>query len=59
MLSDPAPRPPRCYDPATRQWREWALPGQGPQPYAVYVDDRDLVWTRLKTRCQPARARAG
>jgi virginiamycin B lyase len=32
------------YDPAAEQWREWELPGQGPQPYAVYVDDRDMVW---------------
>jgi len=32
------------YDPATRAWREWRLPGQNPQPYAVYVDERDQVW---------------
>jgi virginiamycin B lyase len=32
------------YDPAARRWREWRLPGQSPQPYAVYVDDRDQVW---------------
>jgi virginiamycin B lyase len=32
------------YDPAARRWQEWPLPGQAPQPYAVYVDDRDLVW---------------
>jgi virginiamycin B lyase len=31
------------YDPATRRWREWRLPGPA-QPYAVYVDDRDVVW---------------
>jgi virginiamycin B lyase len=31
------------YDPATRRWREWRLPGRA-QPYAVYVDDRDIVW---------------
>jgi virginiamycin B lyase len=31
------------YDPATRAWREWRLPGPA-QPYAVYVDDRDVVW---------------
>jgi virginiamycin B lyase len=31
------------YDPATRRWREWRLPGAA-QPYAVYVDDRDVVW---------------
>ena len=32
------------YDPATRQWREWRLPGEEPRPYAVFVDDADLVW---------------
>jgi virginiamycin B lyase len=32
------------YDPGTRTWREWRLPGAGPQPYAVYVDELDDVW---------------
>ena len=32
------------YDPATGAWREWPLPGDGPQAYAVFVDDRDIVW---------------
>jgi virginiamycin B lyase len=32
------------YDPSTDQWREWRLPGENPQAYAVYVDDRDKVW---------------
>jgi virginiamycin B lyase len=32
------------YDPATEQWREWRLPGDNPQAYAVYVDDEDKVW---------------
>jgi virginiamycin B lyase len=32
------------YDPATSQWREWKLPGQRPMAYAVYVDERDVVW---------------
>lgn len=32
------------YDPATERWREWPLPGDAPQPYAVYVDERDAVW---------------
>jgi virginiamycin B lyase len=32
------------YDPGTRQWREWRLPGQNPGAYAIYVDDQDLVW---------------
>jgi virginiamycin B lyase len=31
------------YDPATRRWREFRLPGSA-QPYAVYVDDQDVVW---------------
>jgi virginiamycin B lyase len=31
------------YDPA-RGWREWQLPGEAPQPYAIYVDDQDIVW---------------
>jgi virginiamycin B lyase len=32
------------YDAAKRRWREWRLPGAGPQPYAIYVDSRDVVW---------------
>jgi virginiamycin B lyase len=32
------------YDPAAEQWREWRLPGDSPQAYAVYVDDQDRVW---------------
>jgi virginiamycin B lyase len=32
------------YDLTARSWREWRLPGADPQPYAVYVDDRDTVW---------------
>ena len=31
------------YDPATKRWREWRLSGPA-QPYAVYVDNRDVVW---------------
>jgi len=31
------------YDPATKRWREWDVPGPA-QVYAVYVDDRDIVW---------------
>jgi virginiamycin B lyase len=31
------------YDPATRKWGEWRLPGAA-QPYAVYVDENDVVW---------------
>jgi virginiamycin B lyase len=32
------------YDPASRRWREWRVPGASPMPYAVYVDERDKVW---------------
>jgi len=32
------------YDPAKDEWREWRLSGTIPQPYAVYVDELDLVW---------------
>ena len=32
------------YDPRRRSWREWRVPGANPQPYAIYVDDRDIVW---------------
>jgi len=32
------------YDPVTAAWREWRLPGNRPQTYAVYVDDQDAVW---------------
>lgn len=32
------------HDPATETWRAWRLPGNSPQPYAVYVDDQDMVW---------------
>jgi len=32
------------YDPKTNTWREWKLPGDDPQAYAVYVDDKDTVW---------------
>jgi virginiamycin B lyase len=32
------------YDPADGSWQEWRLPGDAPQPYAIYVDDQDIVW---------------
>ena len=32
------------FDPGARSWREWPLPGDRPQAYAVYVDERDRVW---------------
>jgi virginiamycin B lyase len=31
------------YDPATKSWREWKLPGNA-HAYSVWVDDRDKVW---------------
>src|SRR5687768_1852211 len=31
------------YDPRSRRWREWRVPGSNPMIYAVYVDDRDKV----------------
>jgi virginiamycin B lyase len=32
------------YDAAMRAWKEWKLPGSNPMPYAVFVDDQDIVW---------------
>ena len=32
------------YDPRSREWRVWRLPGERPRAYAVYVDDQDKVW---------------
>jgi virginiamycin B lyase len=32
------------YDPATGKWAAWKLPGEDPAAYAVYVDERDIVW---------------
>ena len=32
------------YDPATKGWKSWKLPGDRPRPYAVYVDELDKVW---------------
>ena len=32
------------FNPAASRWREWDLPGDNPQPYAVYVDTKDMVW---------------
>ncbi len=31
------------YDPATREWREWKLPGNA-HTYSVWVDPHDKVW---------------
>ena len=32
------------HNPADKSWRAWKLPGDTPRAYAVYVDERDLVW---------------
>src|SRR5438094_438319 len=32
------------YDSKAKTWARWRLPGDGPQPYAVYVDETDVVW---------------
>lgn len=32
------------YDPDSGAWLEWRLPGDGPQAYAVYVDENDDIW---------------
>jgi virginiamycin B lyase len=32
------------YDPASKAWKTWKLPGQNPTCYAVYVDAADKVW---------------
>lgn len=32
------------YDPVDGSWQEWPLPGDMAQAYAVFVDDRDIVW---------------
>jgi virginiamycin B lyase len=50
------------YNPRTRGWREWRLPGPNPQPYGVYVDEADLVWltdfgANALVRFDPARQR--
>src|SRR5215469_14751621 len=32
------------YDSKAKNWARWHLPGDRPQPYAVYVDETDAVW---------------
>lgn len=32
------------YDPKTRSWQSWKLPGDSPRAYAVYVDEKNSVW---------------
>ncbi len=48
------------FDPASGKWREWRLPGDSPQAYAVYVDETDRVWvsdfgTNALVRFDPGR----
>ena len=31
-------------NPVDNSWREWKLPGDRPQAYAVFVDDQDMIW---------------
>jgi len=32
------------YTPSTKTWKDWKVPGDDPQNYAVYVDEKDRVW---------------
>jgi virginiamycin B lyase len=32
------------YEPSSRTWKQWKLPGSNPMAYAVFVDDQDIVW---------------
>jgi virginiamycin B lyase len=32
------------YNPDSKSWNEWQIPGENPLPYAVYVDEHDKVW---------------
>ena len=32
------------YEPKSGRWSKWKAPGEGPQVYAVYVDETDKVW---------------
>lgn len=32
------------YTPVSGAWKSWKLPGEMPKAYAVYVDERDIVW---------------
>jgi len=32
------------HDPRDNSWRTWRVPGDRPRIYAVYVDERDIVW---------------
>lgn len=50
------------YDPAAKTCKEWKLPGARGEPYALYVDDADVVWlsdfaTNALQRFDPATER--
>jgi len=32
------------YRPSAKSWKTWKLPGAAAKAYAVYVDERDMVW---------------
>lgn len=32
------------YNPATKSWKSWKLPGDRPRTYSVWVDPQDQVW---------------
>ncbi|MDC4224014.1 MAG: hypothetical protein MPW15_07235 [Candidatus Manganitrophus sp.] len=32
------------YDPAKNTWKEWRAPGERPQIYSIFVDEKDQVW---------------
>lgn len=32
------------HSPKDDRWKEWRVPGDNPMPYAVYVDETDMVW---------------
>jgi virginiamycin B lyase len=32
------------YNPSTEEWKEWRLLGENPMTYAIYVDEKDVVW---------------
>ena len=32
------------HDPGSNTWKQWKPPGSEPMIYAVYVDERDIVW---------------
>ena len=32
------------HDPRAGTWNQWKLPGRDPRVYAVYVDEKAMVW---------------